>query len=69
MSQIGSDSTSFVSLLMHDDRDIRSGAAAAVAKLGLAGRDRDKADDQTETETDRQGQTDRQTGRDRSHLA
>ena len=32
-------------LLMHDDRDIRSGAAAAVAKLGLSGRDKDAADE------------------------
>lgn len=32
-------------LLLHDDRDIRSGAAAAVAKLGLGGRDKDKADE------------------------
>lgn len=39
------DAGSMEKLLMHDDRDIRSGAAAAVAKLGLAGRDRDKADE------------------------
>lgn len=32
-------------LLMHDDRDIRSGAAAAVAKLGLSGRDKERADE------------------------
>jgi len=39
------DAGSMEKLLMHDDRDIRSGAAAAVAKLGLAGRDKDKAEE------------------------
>ncbi|CAB9508571.1 unc-45 homolog B [Seminavis robusta] len=39
------DNGSMEKLLMHDDRDIRSGAAAAVAKLGLAGKQKDKADE------------------------
>jgi protein unc-45 len=39
------DNGSMEKLLMHDDRDIRSGAAAAVAKLGLAGKHKDKADE------------------------
>lgn len=39
------DSGAMEKLLMHDDRDIRSGAAAAVAKLGLSGRDKDRADE------------------------
>lgn len=32
-------------LLTHENRDIRSGAAAAVAKLGLGGKDKEKADE------------------------
>jgi hypothetical protein len=39
------DSGSMEKLLVHEDRDIRSGVAAAVAKLGLAGRDRAQADE------------------------
>jgi hypothetical protein len=39
------DAGSMERLLMHENRDIRSGAAAAVAKLGLGGKDKEKADE------------------------
>ena len=39
------DAGSMERLLTHENRDIRSGAAAAVAKIGLGGKDKEKADE------------------------